>query len=123
MLWCFFGESRSGQHEVAHHSETMSYIRLRRLLNEDEPRIDGYARPSLLVDYGRAGRSMHPRPFRAVRESSAELLDRINESDWEHHGVHSESSDYSVQKWLVIYAAHAFDHADQIRRARSSAAN
>ena len=112
--------------EVAHHladSETTSYIRLRRLLAEDEPMIDGYDEAEF------ARRLRYDRPihaslavFRAVRESSAELLDRINESDWQRHGVHSESGDYSVETWLEIYAAHAFDHADQIRRARKSLA-
>jgi len=93
-------------------------------LAEDEPRIDGYDEAEF------ARRLRYDRPieaslavFRAVRESSAELLGRINESDWQRHGVHSESGDYSVETWLEIYAAHAFDHADQIRRARSSAAN
>jgi hypothetical protein len=63
--------------EIAHHladSETMSYIRLRRLLAEDHPVIQGYDEP----EYAR--RLHYDRPiesslevFRAVRVASAEL--------------------------------------------------
>ena len=35
-------------------------------------------------------------------------------------GTHSESGTYSMDDWLGIYAAQAFDHADQIRRARGA---
>jgi hypothetical protein len=107
--------------EVAHHladSETTSYIRLRRLLAEDGPTIQGYDEAEF------ARRLWYDRPistslgvFQAVRASSAEILDRLTESDWLRRGVHTESGDYGVEDWLEIYAAHAFDHADQIRRA------
>jgi isopenicillin N synthase-like dioxygenase len=33
-------------------------------------------------------------------------------------GTHTESGRYSVEDWLRIYAAHAHNHAAQIRRAR-----
>jgi hypothetical protein len=32
-----------------------------------------------------------------------------------------ESGRYTVERWLEIYAEHAHNHADQIRRARASA--
>jgi hypothetical protein len=107
--------------DVVHHladSETTSYIRLRRLLAEDGPIIQGYDEAEF------ARRLWYDRPisislsvFQAVRASSAEILDRLTESDWSRRGVHTESGDYAVEDWLEIYAAHAFDHADQIRRA------
>jgi hypothetical protein len=34
---------------------------------------------------------------------------------------YSESGRYSVERWLEIYAHHAHNHADQIRRARAAA--
>jgi hypothetical protein len=110
--------------EVAHHladSETTSYIRLRRLLAEERPVIQGYDEAEF------ARRLWYTRPierslevFRAVRESSAEILACLSDSDWARGGTHSESGAYTVEDWLEIYAAHAFDHADQIRRARAS---
>jgi len=110
---------------VVHHladSETNSHLRLRKLLAEDGALIQGY-------DEAEFARRLHyDRPidsslavFRAVRASSAALLDRLQGADWVRSGTHSESGPYSVTDWLEIYAAHAFAHADQIRTARASA--
>ena len=110
---------------VVHHladSETNAYLRVRKLLAEDEASIQGYDEETY------AERLRYDRPteasfgvFRAVRASTAELLDRLDDDDWARTGTHSESGRYSMGDWLEIYAAHAFDHADQIRRARGSA--
>jgi hypothetical protein len=107
--------------EVAHHladSETSSYLRLRRLLAEDRPTIAGYDEE----EYAR--RLHYDRPIesslqvlRAVRASSAELLEALSEAEWAREGMHSESGRYSVDDWLEIYATHAHDHAAQILRA------
>jgi len=108
--------------EVAHHladSETMSTIRLRRLLAEDEPLILAYDEKEF------ATRLHYDRPvdqsiavFAAVRTSNLELLAALTEPEWQRAGTHSEDGPYSVETWLRIYAAHGHDHADQIRRAR-----
>jgi hypothetical protein len=58
--------------------------------------------------------------FRAVRASTAELLERLEEQDWGRAGTHTESGPYTMDDWLEIYAAHAFDHAEQIRRVRGA---
>ncbi len=108
--------------QVVHHladSETTSYVRLRRLLAEDQPLIAGYDEEEF------ARRLHYDRPiaaslevFRAVRRASAELLERLSDAEWARAGTHSESGRYDVEEWLRIYAAHAYDHAEQIRRAR-----
>jgi hypothetical protein len=110
---------------VVHHladSETTSSIRLRKLLAEDRADIQGYDE----MEFAR--RLHYDRPIeaslevlRAVRTSTAELLDRMTEADWSREGVHTESGRYGTQDWLRIYATHAHDHADQIRRARVAA--
>jgi len=112
--------------EIVHHladSETTSYIRLRRLLAEDVPVIQGYDEEEF------ARRLHYDRPIAAslavlaaVRAASAELLDRLDAAEWGRAGTHSESGAYAVETWLRIYAAHAHDHAAQIRRARAAAA-
>ncbi len=112
--------------EIVHHladSETTSYIRLRRLLAEDVPIIQGYDEEEF------ARRLHYDRPIAAslavlaaVRAASADLLDRLDAAEWARAGTHSESGPYSVETWLRIYAAHAHDHAAQIRRARAAAA-
>jgi hypothetical protein len=108
--------------EVAHHladSETMSTIRLRRLLAEDEPLIPAYDEKEF------AQRLHYDLPidaslgvFAAVRMANVELLDTLSELEWQRSGTHSDDGPYSVETWLRIYAAHGHDHADQIRRAR-----
>jgi hypothetical protein len=96
-----------------------SAIRLRRLVAEDDPRIDGY-------DEAEFARRLHydERPIDAsleamdaARRASLDLLRHLTEDEWQRSGTHSESGAYSVEEWLRIYAAHAHDHADQIRRA------
>jgi hypothetical protein len=105
---------------VIHHvadSETNSYVRLRRLLAEPAgTAIQGY-------DEAHWARALHyDRPvalslavFRAVRDSSAELLNLITADDLARAGVHSESGPYTLADWLDTYVAHARDHAEQIR--------
>ena len=108
--------------EVAHHladSETMSTIRLRRLVAEDDPLIQAYdeAEFARRLHYERA---IEPSlaVFAAVRAANIELLDTLTEDEWARTGTHSDDGPYSVERWLQIYADHGHDHADQIRRAR-----
>ena len=108
--------------QVAHHlagSEARAFVRLRRLIAEDEPVILGYDEP----EYAR--RVHYERPIgsslgvlRTVREASLELLEALTPDEWERSGTHSESGAYSVNEWLRIYAGHSHDHAAQIRDAR-----
>jgi hypothetical protein len=107
---------------VIHHvadSETNSYVRLRRLLAEPPgTTIQGY-------DEAQWARALHyDRPvalslavFGAVRDASAELLDRISSDDLARTGVHTESGPYALADWLDTYVAHAREHAEQIRAA------
>jgi hypothetical protein len=42
----------------------------------------------------------------------------MTEDEWQREGTHTESGRYTVEDWLKIYAAHAHNHAAQIRRLR-----
>src|SRR4030088_2418027 len=111
--------------EIAHHladSEMMSAIRIRRLLTEDDPVIHGYDEAAF------ARKLTNDRPIepsieamRSARETCSQLLERMTEADWRKVGTHTESGPYSAEDWLTIYAAHAHDHAEQIKRARGKA--
>lgn len=107
---------------VAHHvadSETNSYIRLRRLIAEDDPLIVGYDEElwSKRLRYDRPIESAVA-VVRAVRAASLELLLTVSEEDWaQARGRHSESGDYDLDTWLRIYARHPRDHAEQITSA------
>ncbi len=108
--------------QIAHHladSEMMSAMRLRRLIAEESPVIHGYDEAEFAM------RLTFDRPIapsleamRYARESTAQILDRMSEADWQRTGTHTESGPYSVEKWLTIYAAHGHDHAAQIKRSR-----
>lgn len=111
---------------VAHHladSEMTSAIRLRRLIAEERPAITGYDEELFARQLFYADRPMEASlaAFRAARESTAEILDRLTGEQWLRAGTHSESGPYSVETWLEIYAAHGHDHAAQIRRALRTA--
>ena len=111
--------------EIVHHladSEMTAAIRLRLLLAEGSPAIQGY-------DQDEFARRLHyDRPIaaslaalQAARATTGELLDRMSEADWGRAGTHSEIGPYPATRWLEIYAVHAHQHAEQIRAARASA--
>ena len=107
--------------EIAHHladSELTSAIRLRRLIAEDEPLIQGYDEVAFV-------RRLHvtERPIAtsvdaaaAARASSYTILESLTEDEWGRTGRHSDSGEYSVGEWLRTYANHPWDHAEQARR-------
>ena len=110
---------------VVHHladSETNSYVRLRRLLAEEPgTAIQGYdeARWALTpaLGYETAPIEESLAVFRAVRAASTSVLMGLTVDDLARHGVHTESGTYTLLDWLRIYAAHALEHAQQMRAA------
>jgi hypothetical protein len=98
-------------------------VRLRLLLAEDRPTIQGYDQNEF------ARRLYYDRPhegslelFRLARQSTAEILDRLTPTEWVREGTHTEAGPYGVEAWLRAYSDHAHKHARQIRIARDAAA-
>ena len=113
--------------EIVHHladSETISGLRLRRLLAEDHPLIQGYDQDTYAARLNYNQREIGPSldAFRSARSSTAQLFDFMGDEDWQREGTHSESGSYSAEDWLKIYAAHAHNHAAQISRLREALA-
>jgi hypothetical protein len=94
-------------------------MRLRRLLAEDRPTIHAYDEAAFARKLHYGSRPVEPAlaALRAARETTLTLLEQLSDEDWSRTGTHTESGPYSVETWLEIYAAHAHDHAEQIRRA------
>jgi len=129
-----FPEDRLGAHpipgkwsarEIVHHladSESTSAIRLRRLLVEDNPMIQGYDQDEYAIKLKYNERDTAPalEAFRAARTTTAQLLSLMSDNDWQREGTHSESGPYTPEHWLKIYAAHAHNHAAQIKRLRDA---
>ena len=120
------GEGRWTAREIVHHladSEMSAALRLRLILAEDRPTIQGYDQDVF------ARRLHYDRPhesslelFRYAREATAELLELMTPADWTREAVHSTAGAFGAERWLQIYASHAHKHARQIRAARDAAA-
>jgi hypothetical protein len=107
--------------EIVQHladSEMNSAVRLRRLLAEDRPVIQSYDQEDYATRFKYNERDFAPamEAFRGARATTAQLLSRMSDEDWKREGWHPESGLYSTEQWLKIYAAHAHNHAAQIRR-------
>jgi hypothetical protein len=114
-------EGKWSASEIVHHladSESTSALRLRWLLVEDNPVIQGYDQDQFAIRLKYNEREVGPalQAFQAARATTCQLLDLMTEEDWNRVGVHSESGRYSTEDWLRIYADHAHNHAMQIRR-------
>jgi hypothetical protein len=111
--------------EVVQHladSEMNSAIRLRKLLTEDAPQIQGYDQEHYAESLRYNERAIEPAldALRGARATTGQLLDHMTDADWSRAGTHSESGPYTAEDWLRIYADHAHNHAAQIRRLREA---
>ena len=114
--------------EIVQHladSEMTSAIRLRKLLAEERAAIQNYDEAGFAVRLKYNERPIQHAldAFRAARATTTELLNMASEEDWRREGSHPEHAHYSVEDWLRIYAAHAHNHAAQIRRLREALAS
>ncbi len=111
--------------EIIHHladSEMASALRLRQLLDQDNPVIQGYDQDTRAIRLKYNERDIAPAfdALRGARATTTQLLALMSEDDWQREGTHTESGRYTAEDWLKIYAAHAHGHADQIRRLKDA---
>jgi DinB family protein len=106
-------------HEVVVHcsdSETQSASRIRVLISEKDPVIQGYDQEQWARDFDYPA---HPidaalAAVDGVRDNTTALIRRLPESAWSKVGRHTESGRYTAEDWLQIYADHLENHARQI---------
>ena len=111
--------------EIVHHladSETQSGIRLRKLLAEEHPVIQGYDQDAWARVLHYNDRPVKPAlaAFQAARDTTLQLMRAMTDFQWHHLGWHTESGSFHAETWLAIYALHAHNHAAQIRRLREA---
>ena len=110
--------------EIIHHladAELRSTVRLRQLIAEDAPVIQGYDEDLYTRRLPQARSvAISLDAVRVARASNLELLAQLAEGDWLRSGTHTDSGPYSIETWLEIYTAHAHDHAEQLARARAA---
>ena len=113
--------NRWSAHEIIVHcadSETNAHARLRYLLAEQEPVIEGYDqdRWARQLDYHALPLEPALATVEAVRANTVPILKRMTDPDWRRIGRHTESGPYATEDWLAIYAEHLEKHSRQIER-------
>jgi hypothetical protein len=110
-------------HEVICHcadSETNSAMRIRYLVGEDRPAIQGYDQDRWAQRFGYHAMPLEPamEQVTTVRRWTTDFLRRLPDAAWDRTGTHSEmpGTDYTAAMWLEIYAEHLEIHTRQIRR-------
>ena len=110
--------------QVIHHladSEAQSYARLRRLVAEPGSTIQGYDEgkwaESPVLGYRELPVEISINVLRSVRAASLMILRRLSEEQLQNSGTHTESGEYTIQKWVDSYTNHPVDHGQQISKA------
>jgi hypothetical protein len=116
------GENWSSR-QVIHHcadSEAQSYARLRRLVAEPNPVIQGYDEnlwaKDVTLGYTDLPVENSIAVFAAVRAASLDIIRRLKPEQLELKGTHTEAGEYSLKRWLETYTRHANNHAEQIKQ-------
>ncbi len=108
-------------HEVIVHcadAETNSHGRIRYVLAEEQPVIQGYdqARWARELDYHQLPMAAALATVEAVRANTVPLLRRTSDAAWARMGTHTESGRYGAEDWLRAYAEHLETHTRQLER-------
>jgi DinB superfamily len=108
-------------HEIVVHcadSETNAYARLRYVLAEPKPVIQGYDQDRWAQTFDYHSLPLEPAlaTVEAVRANTVPILKRMTDLDWRRIGHHTESGPYAAEDWLAIYAEHLDKHSRQIER-------
>jgi hypothetical protein len=113
--------NRWSAHEIVVHcadAETNASARLRYLLAEQQPVIQGYDqdRWAEQLDYHALPLEPALATIEAVRANTVPILKRMTDPDWRRIGRHTESGAYAAEDWLAIYAEHLEKHSRQVER-------
>ncbi len=110
-------------HEVVVHcadSETNSAMRIRYLVGENSPVIQGYDqdRWATALDYHGQSAELALAQLAAVRAWTLGFIRSLPDAAWSKAGSHTErpGKPYTATDWLGVYAEHLDIHARQIRR-------
>ncbi len=108
---------------VAHlsDSEVAAAMRLRRIIAEENPRLEAYDQDAWAtnLDYARRKPSQALETFRRIRAENYELLKELPEVAFERAGVHSERGPLTLKQLVQLVAEHAESHAAQLRARRA----
>lgn len=107
---------------VAHlaDSEMVGTNRFRRVIAEENPRLEAYDQNAWAsnLDYARRKTSQALETFRRLRAENYELLKDLPPAAFERAGIHSERGSMTLKQLLQVLAEHAENHAAQLRARR-----
>lgn len=111
--------------DVLHHladSDLVWGYRLRRVLAEDQPRLDGYDQDlwASRLDYPSQSPAESVVTFRVLRAATLHLLDAAGPQDLQRAGVHGERGEETIADMMRLYAGHDLVHRAQIERILAS---
>src|SRR5688572_2393847 len=115
------GPGKWSVHEVIVHcadSETNAHGRIRTLVAEEDPVIQGYDQDAWARKFDYHARSLGAAlvTIEAVRANTVPILESLSDEEWAKMGTHTESGPYGAEDWLRSYGTHLEVHAAQIRR-------
>jgi hypothetical protein len=108
---------------VAHlsDSEIAAAMRLRRIIAEDNPRLEAYDQDAWAnnLGYSRRKPSQALETFRRIRAENYELLKELPEAAFDRVGLHTERGPLTLKQLTQLIAEHAENHAAQLRARRA----
>lgn len=99
-------------------SELVWAVRLRLVLGQERPRLEGYDQDAWAarLEYADAPVAEALEEFAVVRRGNLRLLDEASDADLERVGIHGERGEERVADMIPLYAGHDLVHLRQIER-------
>jgi uncharacterized damage-inducible protein DinB len=103
-------------------SELIWGYRVRRILADDRPAIEGYDQDNWAarLRYERADLDESLAQIRALRASNLSLIRSLDAAQLKRVGVHSERGEESIEHLIRMYAGHDILHLNQLARIRKT---
>ena len=103
-------------------SEIVWAYRVRRILADDRPAIEGYDQDAWAdrLHYERADLAESLAEIRAIRAGNLRLIRSLGAAERNRVGIHSERGAESIEHLLRMYAGHDILHLNQLARIRGT---
>ncbi len=101
--------------------EIVSAARFRYIAGQPNSKLYGYNQELWAANLGYATLPIEPAlaAFRAVRQASVAMLQRLPESAWSQTGFHEERGELTLRRMVELTAEHTENHVRQIRNHRA----
>ncbi len=99
-------------------SEIVVGWRLRQILGAPGTPIQAYDQDSWAAagHYGKRDPRKSAELFRVVREANLALLKSLAPEQWNHHGMHAERGEETLERIVQMMAGHDINHTKQVER-------